>query len=141
MRIGHLQPTRPEWYDRRPSTFIKTFQQDSVNAGFGGTTRWTYTVPAGKKCYIDSAQAYIHLRTIRTDGTYIGVVISYTPAVGTSDFINLRVYENVPGAGGRAALAAIGIMSAGDVVSGGDYGTTAGTYDVETSVKLTEFDA
>lgn len=141
MRIGHLQPTRPEWYDRRPTTFIKAYQQDSVNAGAGGTFRWTYTVPAGKKCYVDSAAAYIYVRTLRTTGTYFGVVITYTPAVGTSDFINMRVYDNVVGAGGSTALAAIGIMAAGDMVQGGDYGTTTGTYDVESSVKLTEFDA
>ena len=144
MRVGHLQPTRPEWYDRNPLTLGQVYQADAVSGGAGGTARWSYTVPAGKKCYIDGLMAYLYVAALRTAGGFHGAVITYIAgggAGGTVDLLNLRVYDNVRGAGKEIAIGAQGMMQAGDRILGSDYSATTGTYDTETVAKLTQYDA
>lgn len=58
MRAQHLQQTRPQWYDRNPLVIVKLSQLFAVGP-FGPSTGWNYTVPANRKCVIESTQATI----------------------------------------------------------------------------------
>lgn len=48
MRRSQGNVARKEWYDRSPTSIIKTYESAGV-APHVGTERWTYTVPAAKK--------------------------------------------------------------------------------------------
>lgn len=141
MRIGHLQPSRPEWYDRNPVAVYRYYQGASVNGGAGGTSRWTYTVPSGKKCYIDMVSARLNVQTRRTAAGFHTAVISMTAGAVSIDPVRVEVYENVYGAGSAAGLSNLGAMGAGDVLFAQDAGASTGDYNVTMSAKMTEFDA
>lgn len=141
MRIGHLLPTRPEWYDRHPATFMLGGAGDGVNPGGGGIYRFTYTVPTGKKAYLDSGMVALYQMTYYTVGTVAGVFLFVF--AGGQEWVILakRTYSNVPGEGSEAVVAAFGILNPGDYVRSFDSSDTNMTYNVRANIKITEFDA
>jgi hypothetical protein len=141
VRIGHLQPTRPEWYDRNPSAILRGYQGVAVNGTPGGSTPWQYTVPTGKKCYIDSLQTVISVSALRTAAGNHGAIISLSQFAGSIDLLRAELYENVYGAGVSERLAAVGAIGAGDYIFGAHWGASTGTYNVYISAKMTEYDA
>ena len=68
------------WYDRNPTSISKTFTNTGV-APHVITARWTYTVPAGRKCQIEFVQIELVRKTVAAPvNTAFGYVttVSYT---------------------------------------------------------------
>lgn len=141
MRVGHLQPTRPDWYDRTPVGSQK--QEDTTFAGpNAGTTPWSYTVPANKKAWLASAMASMR---VATAPTLAGVGYAYVAAlIGgfVYPFARCDLFSSVPGER-DAMVNAPGVMiPAGANVFGFYTNTsTGGTFDVQLVALITEFDA
>lgn len=140
MRVGHLQPTRPEWYDRNPTVIGRT----TLTVGPVVLTQaWIYTVPTGKKAYCDHVSGSV-LR--RSEATATGDVNSYAELrdpgpVTITRFVDLLMLDNVRGATMGTAVPAFGIITAGQILRGiiGD-ASTGGSTDLRVAAKLTEYD-
>ena len=88
MKLGSLSAARPQYYDRNAA---------SVSGNYGATvgphavtTRFTYTVPTGKKCLIEAA--YSSIIRASAAGT-LGVIALYA-GTNTVRAMNLYVYNN-----------------------------------------------
>lgn len=104
-------------------------------------TRWSYTVPSGKKCYVDTLFARLNVQARRTAAGFHGVVVTLSSFAASMDLVRVEVYENTYGAGEKAELANVGSIGAGDNLFGSDFGASTGDYNVYVSAKMTEFDA
>ena len=142
MRAQHLQQTRPQWYDRNPlmvSQLASLFQV----APFGVVTFWTYTVPANRKCVIESTQATIWRDTAAGVPLDRWAGVSFVDASLNQTWIPWAVsYSNVPDNrvdlfGALQAVALEGCVVRGSM----NDQSTAGTASCITAMKGTEYDA
>ena len=70
MRLSSLASARPAYYDRNA---IGGRQRYSNTVGpHAQTTRWTVTVAAGKKCFVEQAAVRISTSTLPTGGGLVG---------------------------------------------------------------------
>jgi len=133
---------RPAWHDRNPIPSWQSYEAAGV-APHGATTRWTYTVPAGKKAIME----YAFLSLTRSGApTTVGTAfcfLYYQPSGGSSHILydaSLRdaTVGNVKEIASPTSL----MLNAGDAVRGYTQDTsTGGTIDYILNVKFTEFDA
>lgn len=141
MRVGHLNVTRPEWYDRTPSVSLLSFNMSL--APHANTQRLSYTVPSGRKAYLE----FLYLSLFRTAAAApAGVVFltfDYTPNGGL--LTNLAVIDYGGNAVGDRVAEMVGstfTMLVGDQLAlfTSDSGT-GGSVIYRLGVKITEFDA
>ena len=143
MRVGP-QPiiARPAWYDRNPSIQVKNYSAAGV-APHTSTLRWSYTVPSGKKAFLELADIEVVRATAATTVGMVSAGITYTPSGGSE--VNVIVVEiRTNGVGDRAGktVGQAFVMSAGDSIKAYTTDTsTGGTIDYTMSAKITEFDA
>jgi len=128
---------RPAWYDRSPSLQLKRFYGVDV-APHSATQRWTYTVPAGKKAFLEA----INLKLIRkTAASTVGVAYA-SIVLNTYSVFEARVVTNNVGDKDAVSVGQALTLNPGDTLEGYTYdGSTGGTFDYQTIVKITEFDA
>lgn len=141
MRIGHLQPSRPEWFDRNPTA--KALSANVTIAGSdAGTVRATYTAPTGKKAYLDIAMMTCFRTVDGTPNQQFVVGLLYSD--GAASFYIQLIKSSVSnyGAVGDQWLGQGGILTAGQTlqfVTSSSF--TDGTVEVLAGAKVTEFDA
>lgn len=141
MRVGHLQPTRPEWFDRNPLPICATMAATIAGAD-GGTVRSTYTVPTGRKSYLDLSQ----MSAYRTaDGTPNNQIVFGLQLSDGITFIYAQIIKSSVsnyGPVGDQWLGQGGIFVAGNLIR---YVTSCtfpdGTVTLDGGFKVTEFDA
>lgn len=141
MRVGHLNVTRPMWWDRGPTVVGK---MATSNGPIVLTVIWTYTVPTGKKAYCDMLEAVVYR------GNAPGAVGEATSLIdmydATSTFVarllNTRVYSATPLDRSQDFIAAYGVLTEGFSVLG-QYSdaSTGGTTTMRSGGKFTEFNA
>jgi hypothetical protein len=73
-----------QWYDRNPTTVLRFYNSDSI-AQHGLTDRWTYTVSAGKKAFVES----LFIRLVRN------VAVGAPPGVRVLAHIALNIVGGV----------------------------------------------
>lgn len=141
MRIGHLQPTRPEWFDRNPLP-VTLQGAASVTGGTGTVTLWSYTVPTGKKAYWDVANLDLFRTADGTPNIRALLQIRYTTSAVTATLMRLDSSVSNYGPCGDQWIGQAGIMVAGDVLEA-TYNITAtdGTLALLATTKMTQFDA
>ena len=141
MRVNNVFSGRPTYYDRNPSAKAQVSHQFST-APHSSTTRWTYTVPGGRKAYVES----ISVETIRSvvattpsdffadvNGTFGGVTIY---------LMRIDTWTNAVGDGKAVYGSSGGLMLAGDSLSGEDSdASTGGLVSFIADAKVSEFDA
>lgn len=132
---------RTLYYDRKPFTHTEFYS--AIVGPHLDTNRWTYTVPAGKRAYIESAHARLVRETYPTIPSTVYASISVQPAGGIGvDLVEIDGIAMFPGDGGVADSGGqIGLLDEGDTI----FATTAdastgGTVQFEVCCKLTEFD-
>lgn len=76
MRVGSFAVARPAYYDRNATSVRNRYNAAVAPAGF--TTRWTATVGAGKKAYVDQAVAWINTSTLPTGSGYSRAYVETT---------------------------------------------------------------
>lgn len=140
MRIGHLQPTRPDWYDRTPTAVPQVYEQ-TTGAPSVGRTNWTYTVPSGRKAWL--AAVYVSYSCVGAP-TFGNIARSEIVVnVGSSDVILARamVYTSVPGERDCVVNQSGWMMPSGTTLKGGDVSlATGGSWEICQSAIITEFD-
>lgn len=142
MRVFNNGTSRPAWYDRGPLEIAKYYFAQAV-APHGVTTRWTYTVPAARKCLVELTQV-TEMRDVAAGvaGTTNGFIRVVTAGAVTLDFA-FTVFQNVNVDTYRqCAMAPQAVMLATSVVSGSTIDSSTGgsvTYNI--AMKGTEYDA
>lgn len=142
MRVGFPGGPRLEWYDRNAQFLLTSW--NTLDAGPHATTmRWSYTVPTGKKAFIESYEIFEQIVTAAgTPGTRI-IQLRITPSGGSiTVWVFLVLKSNNPGDTQSVFAGHSGILLAGDVLQSDTYDdSTGGTVAYIASSKITEFDA
>lgn len=133
---------RPAWHDRNPIHRLNAYDASSV-APHTANNRWAYTVPTGKKAFVE----YMCV-TVRRDGapTTAGLVMAYIsvqPSGGSETTIAYAIHLNATvGTFDKTLVGASIMLFPGDVLRGYTIDlSTGGTMALNVSAKLTEFDA
>lgn len=140
MRVGHLNVTRPVYYDRNPITIGGVGGGDSIGP-HGITQRWSYICPSGSKAYVENTLAHV-VREVAA--TTPGRAEVYTQVSlnsgGVADMVVARIVVNTQGQSDRMIAGGLGLLVAGDSIAGMTDDTSVnGTCDYVTTVKLTQF--
>lgn len=132
------QQNRTEWYDRAPLMVAASFQAGA--APHGGTTRWTYTVPASRKALVESALASVSRAAAAST---VQQVLCYVRGASPLPYLSfVEMYNLGQGAAYQSNLAGAIVLLAG-------YTITCTTSDVSpdgvvaycSAFKGTEYDA
>lgn len=140
--IGQVGASRPQYYDRNP---VQVTQYYAANVGpHASTTRWTYTVTAAKKSYLQRGLVS-NLRLAAAGAVdQVFTRLNYTPSGGVLVTIaEATAFNNTVGTQNRGETAGVGLMGAGDVIVGvtSDAGTTTSSHQFIASLWAVEFDA
>lgn len=141
VRVGHLQPTRPEWWDRNPIAR----HQAGLTGGAGPvvqTTVWTYTVPTNKKAWLAYAQVSFTVDQEGTGGGLSNAFINVSDGVTTSRVGFIQMRSTNRGAG-EVRSGAVGWMMPAGVQLLGVWNTNinGGNMTVIVDALVTEYDA
>jgi len=137
VRVGFPGGPRLEWYDRNPQSITFTFYAEDT-APHSTTIRWSYTVPTGKKFYVENAMAF-QLRGVAATTlgrSYVRVVardVSVLHAQMERNEVGDSVHLNV----GRGCLVQAGEEVRGITMDEGE----GGTIDMGASMHGVEFNA
>ena len=128
MNVGHLNVSRPTWYDRVTNT-IGSSDSQGATAPHGLTTRVTYTTPSSKRALVESCHVCFARGANPTTDAETRAQWAKTPAVGTTGaLLRIQQWQN-QSVGRNAQLTQPLSMLAGDAI---DYanqdGCTGGTF-------------
>ena len=142
MRVGFPGGPRLEWYDRNPIVNHEEYFSGPI-APHAITQRWTYTVPTGKKAFLEMAACLVHRRTAATTPGWVSAELEYQPyGVGAGYLLNSFFVTNNIGDKEREALGHAGVMLAGDALRGKTSDLSeGGSCDYLIISKIMEFDA
>lgn len=140
MRVGHLQVTRPEWYDRHANPVTKSA---AATGPVGVTQLWTYTVPSGKKAYCDLVLSTAYRGQIATATGIVQCLVDYAAVSGGGAALltDIRMDANINGASERQLVGQFGIVVAGDIFTATVVDPcTGGSTTLRCTLKATEYD-
>lgn len=142
MRLGSLASARPAAFDRNPVQTIKQYAAFSV-APHVYTTRWTYTVPAGKRAVMTSAHMWSQLYIAATVVGQRQGDISIAPlGVSQTAVINYYDTDNTANRQIQTYLSQGPLLNATDVITAQTRdSSTGGAVNLSMSATFTEFDA
>jgi len=142
VRVGFPGGPRLEWYDRNPYHRFQSYMNNNT-APHGVTTRWTYTVPTGKKAFVEGAQTYIHRITAAAPVGLVQVVIYVTPSGGgMSAFLLSQLITNNVGDKDHTEIGGGPVLYPGDAIEGQTSDvSTGGTTNLNITTEITEFNA
>ena len=142
MKINTPATGRLAWYDRTPSTQVSAYLVSGV-APHSATSRWSYTVPTGKKFRVEWMQVQMIRITAATTVDLVTSDIQLTPSGGSlahmkydwhysNTVLANAVFNNTPQL----------TLQSGDVIADltNDL-STGGTMEYLLTMKGTEFDA
>lgn len=143
MRKGMAQGiARPTYYDRNPVAKAFTYDAAAV-APHAQTTRWTYTVPAGKKAQLQTSTFMLERDAAAAPAGYTRSQIVYTPSGGGNFAIYVVEFVNAGVDANRSSNIGLGMtLLAGDqLISQTQDGSTGGSVAYVVGSTLQEFDA
>jgi len=131
-----------QWYDRNPKNVFNFYGVPGV-APHAETERWIYTVPTGKKAFVEVAMLKVLRWTASTLVNWAGASIHYLPAGGVDHpLIDAWLFASALGTMETVILGQSLLMFSGDVLRGLTADSNAdGTVYYFLSSKITEFDA
>lgn len=111
-------------------------------APHGLTTRWTYTVPAGRFCIVELMRVFLLRETVAAPAAVAAALVTYTPSGGAAGFIcNAQLLDNTVGAKEKENWGSELRLQAGDVLQGQTVdGSTGGTLRLHANFVGTEYD-
>jgi len=133
---------RPEWYDRNPAHRLLSYMGYGV-APHVNTTRWTYTVPTGKKALNEFLHAKVRRATAATTASIPVSCVWDTPAGGSiTELMHAAIRTNNVGDKDDVTVGQTITLLVGDALTALTVdGSTGGTCDYVLVAKITEFDA
>ena len=140
MKLGSLASARPAYYDRNAASVLQTYSATPGPHGY--TTRWTYTVAAGKKLIVEASSITMGRSTIATvAGQYYTQISTFVGA--DSQLIGWTAsVDNTVGLPNFVQMATQATIYAAEVVSCATQDpSTGGTVNFLASLKGTLFDA
>lgn len=142
MRVGSFAVARPNYYDRNATSKQSSYVGGPL-APHSVTTRWTYTVPAGKKAYVESCYVDIIRGSAATSGPSCKAFIRVTTSDSTIGTLCATGGEfNTLNALISQTVSNVGLLAAGDLVQSDSYdNSTGGTLYIVMTAKYTQFDA
>jgi len=142
VKVGFPGGPRLEWYDRNPYHRFQSYHGEDV-APHVQTTRWSYTVPYGKKAFVESAFVYVERATAAGTARLAQSQIEIQPFGQSTNYLLLvALRTNTVGDHDHEAMGNGPILLVGDAVGGYTVDTsTGGTVDYTMDAKITEFDA
>lgn len=141
MKLGSLASARPAYWDRNPTERADTYENTLAPHSY--TTRFTYTVAAGKKAFVDTAFCATIRGTVATVAGDVLSKIALTPISATTvPLIRANQYANTYGEKTYQNLGGSILVLAGGVLIGQTYdSSTGGQCAYNLSYHLVEFDA
>jgi len=126
---------RAMWYDRN-STFIRKTWNGLVGP-HAAVTRWTYTVPTGKKTFI----GLMSLTMLReTAATTAGEALCYI-RIQTQIVLCIGLFNAAVDTNRTVAASGEALLNASETIDGQTYdSSTGGTISYTSALLLTEFD-
>ena len=129
------------WHDRNPLVIFLYY--NSIDAPAVNSTKWTYTVPKGRKCYIEYAACEMMRISVANPGGYAECNITFTPNKQIkNNILDAVLVTNNAGDSTNKDIGQTIILLAGDIL-------TCETEDLSTGgqifffgcIKGTEFDS
>jgi len=133
---------RPGWYDRNPINRHQRYLGTGITP-HTATERWTYTVGANKKAWLELLIAQVQRATAATTAGIPQVSIFFTPSGGSETSL-VWSWERGNAVGNKCTMVAsgVGILGSGDIIRSTTFDdSTGGTMDYAAIAKITEFDA
>lgn len=142
MRFYTASPSRPAYYDRNPAVQFAAYSASAV-APHTATVRATYTVPTGKKAYLESLLCRARRNAAASAVGQQIAYAQYTPSGGAASiFIMAELFNNTVGATAFVNQGQSGLMAAGDII---DLVTvdnsTTGSGDYNLAARIVQYDA
>ena len=142
MKVSSYAVARPVYYDRNSATKGLTYAAAGV-APHATTTRWAYTVPAGKAAYVETLNMMLtrdNAPTVQQLAQVIVYILS-SDAV-TTIALQIREYTLSTYVFIYASQSNIALLKAGDIIyAATNDPSTGGTHIYTADMKLTQFDA
>ena len=141
MKVSSFAVARPVYYDRNSATAGQLAY--GTVAPHAAATRFTYTVPAGKRCYVEVNYVELRRVTIATSAatTYAQIYSSNSDASDTV-ISYTTIFDNLANTYDRTITSAVCILNAGNSLTGSTFdNSTGGTIAYTVGSKYTQFDA
>lgn len=115
MRVSSFAVARPAWYDRQADSAIGGYEAVAI-APHSNTGRFSLTVAAGKKCYVESSYCGVERTTVATTvGIAYAIAQIYSTASAAQNTLNQAyLYTITNGAENRSVVALQAAVNAGD---------------------------
>ena len=142
MRVSSYAVARPAAFDRNPVQTVKSYASFSL-APAALTSRWSYTVPAGKRAVMTSGNIFVQRNTVATSVGQNQYEIYVAPVgVGATAFMQFYDSDNTLNRSLTLVISQGPLLNATDVVAAQTRDTsTGGSNNVSISATFTEFDA
>lgn len=142
MRLSNPLNIRPLFYDRNPINRQTSYSGSGV-APHAWTVRFQFTVPTGKKLWLEYGMMESIRRTAATTAGEITQAIYVTPYGGSpANFMVRRYTSNTVNDQQYRDATTQALLLAGDVIAGGTAdASTGGTVDYTMTIHAIEFDA
>ena len=142
MKVSSFAVARPVYYDRNSSTFGKSYEASAI-APHATTTRWSYTVPAGKAAYVEACGGMMWRDGIATVASLAQTVFNtVTSDTVTATVLQNRTYTNTGNDPVMFSLSQLAFLKAADVFGVNTFdGSTGGSFQYGMYAKFTQFDA
>lgn len=136
MKLGSLSAARPQYYDRNAASISGNY--GATVGPHGATTRFTYTVPAGKKCIAEAVFSSVTRATVATTAGLVGIY------AGTSTVrsVNIVTTNNtVPVCVQDKGTTQLTVYAGATFTGVSSDASTGGTNEIIIQFNGTEFDA
>jgi hypothetical protein len=142
MRTGQPIIGRPAWYDRNPVHVTKSYVGSAV-APHSATSRWSYTVPSGKKAMVELLRGSAIRDAAANTVDEVWIYIQLIPGGQSAAYIIFtRLLTNNVGDKVEFSIGQSMILLPGDQIFAYTAdSSTGGAVHYELTAKITEFDA
>ena len=139
--MAQLLRTVP-WYDRNPKSVFKRYVATDV-APHALTERWSYTVPKGRKAFVEYlAASAVRITAAGPQGLVTACIDLGIPGPTALSLMAAQVMTNNVGDKDRVNIGQSLTLEAGDVLKASSTDlSTGGTMAYRLVAKITEFDA
>ena len=141
MRLSSLASARPAYYDRNATSVFLSYAQ-ALAPHATPTTRWTYTVPSGKKLLIEYTASRLWRQTVATAVNQYATENYVTNGTNTATISARYSYDNTTTVINDDIRSCNLTLYPGEIVYASTVdNSTGGTVYYQTSAKGTLYDA
>lgn len=142
MRVGHLNVTRPDYYDRQAAMVFRQSWQQGIGA-HGVTVRWSYIPPTGKQAFVGTLAVGVWPDAVAAIGAIERfAIITINGLTAAETLLAARCYDANSYQFDHTEIGTNLVITSGTIMFGLDYqgaaGVTAGYLE---SMTVSEFTA